>query len=273
MKVRAWLAVDAGYFFLLALHVSPALVAATRLHTLLAAPLPAWLAPALVPLDALVFLAAMAVIARLVRLALPRLRPGSYAHLRDPMARAWMAHFALQRILGLPLWGPLYYSFSFLRVLALRALGARVPWHIHTSSDAAILDASLLDIGRGTMFGGGSLVCGHFFEEERIILAPVKLGVEVQLLGGAVVSPGVTIGDQTVVGAGSRLLLRVTLGAGVHIGMGSVLYNDVRVGDNAVIGNQVTIEAGAKIGAGAVIASGVRIAKGAEVADGARVTA
>jgi acetyltransferase-like isoleucine patch superfamily enzyme len=273
VKIRTWLLLDAAYLAILVITVGAPLAVACRLHVLMAAPLPGWAAPALVPVDAVVFLLAMSIAVFVLRLAVPRLRAGVYPHLGHPQSVAWAYHFALQRVVNLPLWGPLILSFSFLRFFALRALGARVPYHMHTSSDAALLDASLLEVGRGAMFGGGSLVCGHFFDDERLILAPVKIGAGVQVLGGAIISPGATIGDHAVIGPTSRLFLRVTVGEGAHIGMGCVLYNDVTVGENAVIGHQVTIETGARVGEGAVVPSGARVPKGAEIAAGARFAA
>jgi acetyltransferase-like isoleucine patch superfamily enzyme len=268
MKVATWLGLDAGFLLILVAVVSPPLAAVAALVAALG--LPAWAAAALIPVAALLVLTGMTATTALVRLCLPRLRAGSFP-LAGPEGRAWMLHFALGRVARLTLWAPLYFSFSFLRFFLLRALGARAPYHLHTSSDAAILDAPLVTLGRGAMLGGGVVVCAHFQEEERLFLAPVTIGAGAQLLGGAVVSPGCAVGDDAVVGAGARLFPGVVLGAGAHVGAGSVLYNDAQVGENAVIGHHVTIEAGATIGAGAVVASGARVAKGAAIADGARV--
>jgi acetyltransferase-like isoleucine patch superfamily enzyme len=273
VKTRALLAMDLAFLVIAVVVVSPPLVGAWWLHALATAGLGRWLAVALVPVGVVLFLAGMTGTAFLVRLALPRLRPGIYPLRGHPQSRAWALHFALQRVTRLPLWSQLFFSFASLRTLLLRALGARVPWFLYTSNDAMILDASLLEAGPGTMFGGRSTVCAHFVESERLLLAPVKLGAEVQLLAGAAVSPGVTIGDGSVIGADSRLGPGVTLGEAVHIGMGCVLHNDVKVGDDAVIGHHVVIEAGARIGEGAVLLPGARVSKGAEIEAGAKVVA
>lgn len=271
MKVRALVAQDLAFLVIALLVVSPALSASALAGQALVTRLPLWLAAALAPLLVPLFLAAMAATALGLRLTFPRLRPGNYPLRGHPQSRAWLLHFALQRVLHLPPWIQLYLSFATLRTLLLRALGARAPFHLHTSTDAAILDVSLLEVGPGTLFGGGCTVSAHFVEADRLTLAPVKLGAEVQLLGGAVVSPGVTIGDDAVIGPETRLFPGVTVGAGAHLGMGCVIFNDARVGENAVLGHHVVVEHGARIGDGAVVASGARIAKGTEVAAGARV--
>jgi acetyltransferase-like isoleucine patch superfamily enzyme len=259
---------DGAFLVLLTIVVGPALAAVAWIHAALRLPLVA--EAFLVPLYAYAFLAALLTLTWLVRALLPRLEPGTHRFPSSRMAVAWLLHFALQRVVGLPIWSYLFFAFATLRWLLLRALGCRAGFNIDTSVDALVIDASLVEIGDEVMLGAGSVLVGHFMENDTIRLARVRLGTAVQVLGGAVVSPGVVVGDECVLGPESKLLPYVQVGENVHIGMGTVLHQNVKVGDNAVIGHHVIVDNDAVIGAGAVIQSGARVARGTEIPEGSR---
>ncbi len=66
-----------------------------------------------------------------------------------------------------------------------------------------VWDLSLLEIGRGSVIGGNSIVIGHIFEHHRFVLSKVKIGKHVVVGLNAVIMPGVTIGDNSIIAAGA----------------------------------------------------------------------
>ena len=75
------------------------------------------------------------------------------------------------------------------------------------SSDVAISDYSLLEIGAGAILASKAQISCHTFAGDRLVVFPVSVGQN------AFVGAGVTLGPRTTVGARS------------WIGHGSLLYN------------------------------------------------
>ncbi len=224
--------------------------------------LPFWLNAGLLPAYGLLVLFGMTVVVRFVRLFLPRVEAGTFKMPSSPKARAWFLHFALQRILYLPLWRPLYFSIAALRTAALRALGARVPMAISTASDPQLLDPALLTIGKGAVIGAGVMTTCHFMLANRLRLAEVRIGADAQLHESAKIALGVTIGEGAVIGPESFIGPDCQIGAGARIGGGCRFVGTAEIGERAKIGVLVVVEQGVKIGAGARVAAGTTVPKG-----------
>ena len=86
------------------------------------------------------------------------------------------------------------------------ALGAQV----YINAGAVILDTAPVRIGRRTMLGPAvHIYCAdhaHGFEERRRGLEralPVNIGEDVWIGGGAILLPGITVGDGAIIGAGA----------------------------------------------------------------------
>jgi|GEM_PF-1054175 acetyltransferase-like isoleucine patch superfamily enzyme len=232
--------------------------------------LPMWLGLALTPTWVLLFLVGCIGMVGLVRSLLPRLEPGSYPFPEHSQTTVWLLHFALQRIVNLPLWSSLINAFATLRWLALTALGAKVAFNMRSSVDVSIVDHSLVELGPECMLGAGTQVSGHFIEDDQLILAPVSIGAGAQIMGDAGLAPGVVIGPNAVIGPGSKLLPRVRVGEEAFIGVGCMVYQGVVIGPSAIIGHQATLETGVSIGEGASVQPGARVPKGTVVPDGER---
>ena len=85
-----------------------------------------------------------------------------------------------------------------------------------------LLDSILIDIGAGTQIGPAVQIYGADHprdpEQRRAGLEfgqPVKIGANVWVGGGAIILPGVTIGDDAIVGAGAVVTRDVPDGATV----------------------------------------------------------
>ena len=81
---------------------------------------------------------------------------------------------------------------------------------VYVNFDCAFLDCNTIDIGDGVLFGPAVQLYAAYHptdpEERRTgleLAAPIRIGNNVWMGGGAIVCPGVTIGDDTTIGAGS----------------------------------------------------------------------
>lgn len=266
MKSLVWLAFDLIFLLMFTVVVGPPLAAIAWLVGHM--PLPAWALWGLAPVFSVAFLVLFAGTTFAVRLLLPRLRPGSYAFPNSPESVHWGLHFALQRIVNFPLWHRLIFSFTTIRFLVLRALGAQVALRMQTSNDALQVDPSLIEVGEGAMLAAGTLIACHFVENDHLMLAPVKVGKGAQIMGSVTLSPGTRVGENSVISPGAKLLPYAEVGEDAFVGLGCLLYNGVKVGDNAVIGHQSTLEAEVVVGEGAVVQPHSRVPKGTVIAEG-----
>ncbi|WP_164018981.1 hypothetical protein [Pyxidicoccus trucidator] len=142
----------------------------------------------------------------LVRLCIPRMRPGTY---KMEMSRDYLAWFMTLclghsvRISGLQ---PFFFSFYVTKYLYWRAMGARIAYGVNSSIFAVLADYPLLTIGKGCTMGANVLVIGHMFLGDKVMLGPVDIGDNVFLAAGAMVGPRTTIGSRSWIGMQNKLL-------------------------------------------------------------------
>lgn len=227
-----------------------------------------WWRWALIPPIALVFLVGLLLTATVLRLLLPRLKPGRYPFPTHPQALVWLLHFSLQRLMYLPVWRHFLFAFSTLRWALLQALGARAAFNMDASSDVLMLDLPLMELGPETMIGAGSTLSGHLIEQGMLFLGGVRLGRGVQVGNNVVIGPGATIGEHAVIGPECRIAAEITIGSFAYLGAACYVSSGVHVGANAVLGHQVNVGPGVTIGDGAVIETGTRIPRGTAIGDG-----
>ncbi|MHA1607862.1 MAG: DapH/DapD/GlmU-related protein [Candidatus Freyarchaeota archaeon] len=82
--------------------------------------------------------------------------------------------------------------------LVLRALGAKMG---RGAVASFVADPYLIEMGDGSIAGGGSIISGHVFDRGKLKIGKVKIGKNVVIGGNAVIFPDVEIGDNSVVGA------------------------------------------------------------------------
>jgi len=205
-----------------------------------------WFPVALV-LSILSGLLALIVLVGVIHRLLPRIRPGRYPLLKDPMFFIWVVRFILQRALFAPGLQELLFQFNVLRYLSLRSLGAKVSFGASMSSDATILDPWLLEVEAGATIGTGCLVSGHFVDRGQLILGAVKIGANSLLAARVVVAPGTTIGKN------------------VRILVGAMMGTDVTIDDNAIVGPDSRLESQTSVGKGVVMGTSTFLHKGAHL--------
>ena len=64
-------------------------------------------------------------------------------------------------------------------------------------------DAYLLEIGNNVIVGGQTDISCHLFENNKLILKPIRIGDNTMIGAHCYISPGVTIGKNCIIGLNS----------------------------------------------------------------------
>ena len=83
-----------------------------------------------------------------------------------------------------------------------------------------------------------------------------SIGTGVQVMAGAIIQPGTSVGENTIINTKASVDHDCRIGNHVHIAPGATLSGGVQVEDGVHIGSGSTLIQGVKIGAGATVAAG-----------------
>ena len=100
---------------------------------------------------------------------------------------------------------------TFLNVLYFRLIGTKLGKGVQINT-ISINDPWLLEIGDGTVIGGGASVNGHSVEKGTLILDKVKIGKDCTIGAGSIIWPGCTVGDRSILANQSVLKRKSTIG-------------------------------------------------------------
>jgi sugar O-acyltransferase (sialic acid O-acetyltransferase NeuD family) len=89
-----------------------------------------------------------------------------------------------------------------------------------------------------------------------IVSSDAKLGEGVQIMAGAIIQPGVAIGDNTIVNTRAAVDHDCKIGEHVHVAPGCTLSGNVAVGAETHIGAGATVIHGITIGRRCLVAAG-----------------
>ncbi|HGF0773690.1 TPA: hypothetical protein ACF71Q_000912 [Legionella pneumophila] len=165
-----------------------------------------------------VLLFSFILIIALIRISLPKLKPGRYKRELNKTMIAWFCHFALSRaakIVGLI---HLLQSFNVIKYLYWRALGIKVSFRVMNSFDIDFVDCPLISIGKDVTLASQVSISCHSDVGNYLFLSPV------------VIEDNVFVGVTTKIGPGT------TIKKGAWIGYGNAFVNQV-IEENAKIGN------------------------------------
>ncbi len=101
---------------------------------------------------------------------------------------------------------------SFLNVIYFRLIGAKVGKGVQINS-ISVNDPWLLEIGDGSVIGGGASINCHTVERGKLILEKVKIGRNCTIGAQSLIWPGCDIGDGSVLSTKSVLKKRSKVGA------------------------------------------------------------
>lgn len=159
------------------------------------------------------FITGILVMGSLVRLLVLGLKPGRYPMFSSTTAR-WMIYsgiyvIALKTIL--PMIPITFFSNLFFRLVGCR-LEKRVrlnSWHLN--------DAWLIEIGDDVVIGGVTNLTPHQFEDNHLILEPIRIGSGTLVGAHCYISSGVTVGKNCLIGIRSFLRRGTTVPDGARI--------------------------------------------------------
>ncbi len=150
----------------------------------------------------------------------------------------------MMRVLGVPVLGPdqVVLSHDPSAVLLVNGLGS-------VGSTIARMRLFTSFVSRGYAFA-------TVIHPTAIVASTVLLSEGVQVMAGAVVQPGATLGDNVIVNTRASVDHDCQIGAHVHIAPGATLSGGVVVGEGAHIGTGAIVIEGVEIGARAILGAG-----------------
>ena len=89
----------------------------------------------------------------------------------------------------------------------------------------------------------------------------VVLGYGVQIMAGAILQPGVKIGENSIINTGAIIDHDCSIGRHVHVGPGVILSGNVTVHDGCHIGTSACVIQGLTLGRGSLIGAGAVVVK------------
>ena len=104
---------------------------------------------------------------------------------------------------------------------------------------------------------------------KAIVASSAKLEEGVQVMAGAIIQPGVFVGENSIINTGASVDHDCTIGSHVHVAPRVALSGTVRVGDYAHLGTGAVVIQGIEIGAESMVGAGSVVVK--DVADGSTV--
>jgi carbonic anhydrase/acetyltransferase-like protein (isoleucine patch superfamily) len=215
------------------------------------------------------FIATFIFIASLLSLAFqPYIVPGKFPRVVTDKV------YGPRRLYGL-CWGAIFYftplyflifSVASLRKLVMWGFGYRGDADVNIAPDAWLRDLPLLKFGKGVYVANKATVGTNMcLSNGHILVDSVTLGNKTMLGHMTMVAPGCHIGNDSEIGVGCAIGLRVSIGDKTRIGPtttvnhGAQLGNDIDVGTMSYIGIKVRIVDGIKLPGGSNIPEGSEI--------------
>ena len=122
-------------------------------------------------------------------------KPGRYSIRSATFLRYWFLHYLMNNTRHLVL--PLYATLFMPSIMQL--LGAKVGKNVEISTVANAMP-DLLEIGEGSFLADACIVGGHIIDGGEIALCPNRVGSRTFVGNSAYVPPGVTLGDDGLIG-------------------------------------------------------------------------
>ncbi len=193
-----------------------------------------WAVPLALPVAYLLFLMGMCLAAGVLRLVLPRPKPGTSKVFVGRQFAAFLVSWGLENYFPRPLITHIQLL-TLLRWLHGRALGMKMHWSTHISPGTELHSYCMIQLGRFTYLGEGTGVTGHLSLGDKLLQAPVIFGNQTNVGARTNIAPGCTFGD------------RVKVGALVDFAPGVEVQDDVDIEPRCQIGMGVRIEKGAYV--------------------------
>ncbi len=142
----------------------------------------------------------------LIRICLPKLKPGRYKRELSKMMIAWFCHFALARSAKIMGFIFILQSFNVFKFLYWRALGAKISFKVMNSFDIDFVDCPLISIGKNVTLGSEVTISCHSDVGSLVLLAPVIIEDDVFIGMATNIGPGTTIKKGAWIGYGNSFV-------------------------------------------------------------------
>lgn len=142
----------------------------------------------------------------LIRLSLPKLKPGRYKRALNKDMLAWFCHFSLSRAAKITGLISLLQSFNVLKYLYWRALGAKVSFQVMNSFDIDFVDCPLITIGKNVTLASQVSISCHSDVGSLLFLSPVVIEDDVFIAMSVKIGPGTIIKKGAWIGFGNALV-------------------------------------------------------------------
>ena len=140
-----------------------------------------------------------------IRLLIPKLKPGTYNLEKDSMVVVWFMHMSLSRSLNSTGLRAIIRSSNVLKYLYYRALGANIAYSANFSTDLDIVDPSLVTMEKNVMVGGRCIISCHLIYNNKLVLKPIVIKKEAFIQFNNTIAQGSVIGEAAIIGNGNLI--------------------------------------------------------------------
>ena len=144
----------------------------------------------------LYFITGILVMGVSIRMLSLGMKPGKYPQVSFGMLR-WLIYSGIYHVAGSTILT--FIPMTFFTNLFFKIIGAKIGKNVYINT-WFLNDAYLLEIEDNVVIGGKSDVSCHTFENNCLVLSPIKIGEGTLIGTRCYISPGVTIGKRCVVG-------------------------------------------------------------------------
>lgn len=145
----------------------------------------------------------------IIRICLPKLKPGKYKRELNKMVVSWFCHFALGRAAKLSGLIRFLQALNITKFLYWRALGAKVSFYITCSYDIDFVDCPLISIGKNVTIGSETSISCHSDIGSYLLLGQVKIEDNVFIAMSNAIGPNTLIKKGAWVGYGNGIINQV----------------------------------------------------------------
>jgi acetyltransferase-like isoleucine patch superfamily enzyme len=191
------------------------------------------------------------VVAGLRWLIQPPLKEGEFAVGLNREYIAWGLNSVFQGlVIAAPFAQQIFFIF-YLNRLYYRFMGMQLPDSALIGTNAVIRQPELIELGERVVIGIGGKLSAHLSPDRKSHWqARIRIGDDTLIGAESIISLGVTLGKNNIIGLGTRVFPRVTTGNNVKVGPGCFLNIGAQIPDN------VTIKANSIISSDMVIRPG-----------------
>lgn len=133
---------------------------------------------------------------------------------------------------------------AVLRYCYYRGMGMQTHFGNWISVDAVIIDPGLVRLGRNVNIGGLAALTCHVALHDAMVILPVTIGDNVMVGAVSKIGPGVTIGDNALIGADCKLGMKVKVGEGAYVEPFSVVEAGTVIGPYEKWGGSPAVKVG-----------------------------